>query len=62
METVRGPLSRRFALRLALVLVAIFAFWQASQPSAACSQYGPGNYVDANMPLAVGGTPIVCTG
>jgi hypothetical protein len=50
MGTTRGTINRKVALRLALAVVAGWAFWQAAQPTADCTQWGLGDAVDAAMP------------
>jgi hypothetical protein len=50
MGIMRGTINRKVALRLALALVAGWAFWQAAQPTPDCTQWGAGNAVEAAMP------------
>ncbi|KRE52781.1 hypothetical protein [Phycicoccus sp. Soil748] len=61
MGTMRGTINRRVALRLVLALVAVWAFWQAAQPTAECSQWGQASPVETAMPATgIVQTPVGC--
>ena len=61
MGIMRGTINRKVALRLALAVVAGWAFWQAAQPTTDCTQWGPGSAVETAMPTTgIVQTPVGC--
>jgi hypothetical protein len=61
MGIMRGTVNRKVALRLVLALVAVWAFWQAAQPTTECTQWRSAGAVETAMPATgIVQTPVGC--
>ena len=61
MTTLRGTINRTVALRVVVLVILAWAFWQAAQPTPECTQWGKGNAVESAMPASgLVQVPVTC--